>query len=90
MADWTITATTISCDAVDEEVTLIIDKDGMAKCTGYNRYFKPDKDTARSLKTRSQRSGRQLKCEGLECHRVTQYKENLFAGEAGGSQGRQP
>ena len=90
MADWTITATTIYCDAVDDAVTLIVNKDGAAKCTGYNKYFKPDKQAAKSIKIRSQRSGRQLECEGMACHRVIQCTDKLFAGEAGRSQEPQP
>jgi hypothetical protein len=90
MSGWVITATTIYCDAVDDEVTLIIDKDGVAKCTGYNKYFKPNKETAKSLIYKSQRSGRQLRCEGLECHRVSQYTDKLFAREAEPGQEHQP
>ena len=35
MVDWQVTATTIYCDAVDDDVTLLVYKDGSAKCTGY-------------------------------------------------------
>ena len=82
MANWLMTATTIYCDAISDEVTLIGKKDGTSKCTGYTKYGKPDKETAKSLKAKSQQSGKQLRCEGLDCHRVTQYKDKLLAGGA--------
>ena len=79
--DWQITATTIHCDAVDDEVTLMVYKDQSARCTGYKKYGEPSKETARLVKRRSKQLGRELKCEGPECHRVIQYKDKLFAEE---------
>ena len=91
MADWVMTATTIYCDAVDDEVTLIINRDGTSKCTGYNKYGQPGKETARTIKIKSKQSGKQLKCEGPECHRVTRYRDKLLSeeAEAGGSGSRE-
>lgn len=83
MADWMITATTIYCDAVDDEVTLIAHRDGVLKCTGYDRYSKADKETVKSIKIRSKQLGKQLECEGLACQRVTQYRDKLFTEGAG-------
>ena len=82
MVDWVLTATTIYCDAVEDEVTLMADKDGTMKCTGYNRYFSPDRDTAKSMQRRGKQSRKQLKCEGLDCHRVTGYHEKLMSEKA--------
>jgi hypothetical protein len=79
MPDWVTTATTIYCDAIEDEVTLIADKDVTMKCTGYNRYFNPDNNTVRSLQRRGKRLNKQLKCEGLDCHRVTQYRDKLLS-----------
>ncbi|MFC1902066.1 GYD domain-containing protein [Chloroflexota bacterium] len=45
MVDWVITATTIYCDAVDDEVTLLVHKDGTVKCIGHSKYAKPDMRT---------------------------------------------
>ena len=87
MANWAITATTIYCDSVEDEVTLMVKSDGTIQCTGYNRYIKPTGETARLMKIKSKQSGRQLVCEGLECSRVTQYRDRLMAGE-GESTGR--
>ena len=82
MNDWVITATTIYCDAVEDEVTLIAGKDGTIKCTGFNKYFSPNKDTAKSIKRRSTQLKKKLECEGLGCHRVTQYQGKVFSKQA--------
>ena len=82
MTDWQVTATTIYCDAVDDDVTLIVDKDWNVRCTGYTRYLtNPGKETAGLLKEKSRRLGRSLKCEGPQDFRVTDYRDNLMARE---------
>lgn len=82
MADWEKTATTIYCDAVEDEVTLIADKEVKIKCTGYDRYFSPDKDTAKTVQRRGRELKKQLKCEGLDCHRVARYYDKLMSEQA--------
>jgi len=82
MANWQITATTLYCEAVDDEVTILVYKDGTAKCTGYKKYGEPDKEILNLLKKKSGQLKRQLECAGSECSQVTQYKEKLFAEEA--------
>jgi len=82
MVNWQVTATTIYCDAVDGEVTLMVYKDGSAKCTGYNKYRQPNKEASKLLERKGKQLNRRLECEGLECYRVVQYKEKLFAEEA--------
>jgi hypothetical protein len=81
-ADWQITATTIYCDAVDDEVTILVYKDWSTRCTGYNKYRESAKAIATQLRKKAKRLGRHLECEGLECHRVTQYKEKLTREES--------
>ena len=81
MVDWQITATTIYCDDVDDEVTVIVQRDGSVRCVGFARYGKPDKDTAGLLKQKSRQLQRQLKCAGPECSRVTDYRDRLLAEE---------
>jgi len=83
MVNWQITATTINCDAVADEVTVMVRKDGSVSCTGYRKYYEPEKDTSKLLHNKSKRLNRKLACEGLECQRVTQYRDKLFAEEAG-------
>jgi len=80
MPDWRVTATTIYCDAVDDEVTIMIYRDWSSRCTGYDKYTVPDSDNL--LKVKGKQSGRLLRCEGQQCHRVIQYKENLLSEEA--------
>ena len=82
MADWQVTATTIYCDAVDDEVTILVYKDGSIRCTGYKKYVEnPDKETAQVLKKKAKRLGRNLKCEGPQDFRVTSYRDKLTAEE---------
>jgi hypothetical protein len=82
--EWQFTATTIYCDAVDDDVTLIIDKNLNIRCVGYDRYgTNLDKETAGILKQKSRRLGRNLKCEGPQDFRVTDYRDKLIAGEKG-------
>lgn len=82
MIDWQVTATTIYCDAVDDDVTLIVDKDWKVQCTGFKKYSANlDKATAKALKQKSKRLGRNLKCEGPQDFRVTDYRDKLQAQE---------
>ena len=82
MTDWQVTATTIYCDAVDDEVTIMVYKDGSIRCTGYKKYVEnPDKETAQVLKKKAKRLGRNLKCEGPQDFRVTSYRDKLTAEE---------
>ncbi len=80
--NWQVTATTIYCDAVDDDVTILVYKDGSAKCTGYKKYVEsPTKEALKELKQRSKKLGRQLKCEGPLDHRVTDYRDKIMAEE---------
>jgi len=80
--DWQVTATSIYCDAVDDDVTLLVYKDWSTSCTGYKRYVENiRKEVTKELKTRGKRLGRELKCEGLGCSRLVGYKDKLFANE---------
>ena len=81
MVNWQVTATTIYCDAVDDEVTLLVYKDGSAKCIGYKKYGKPDRETLNLLQRKSKQLKQHLECEGPECYRVIQYRDKLFAEE---------
>jgi hypothetical protein len=83
MLGWQTTETTIYCDAVDEEVTIVVYKDWAVKCTGYEKYGERGGGKTKLLKKRSRQLKRQLKCEGLECERVVQYKGKLFSQETG-------
>ena len=82
MTDWQVTATTIYCDAVDDEVTVMVYRDFSTRCTGYHRYGTPSKESSALLRDKSRKSGRELKCEGPECQRVAQYRDKLVEEEA--------
>lgn len=80
--EWQITATTIYCDAVDDDVTILVYKDWSTRCTGYKKYLEsPTKEVLRGLEKRSKKLGRKLECEGPEDYRVTNYRDELRAEE---------
>ena len=80
--DWQVTATTIYCDAVDDDVTVIVYKDWSMRCTGYQKYLEsPTREALQELGAKSKNSGRKLKCEGPEDYRVTDYRDKLRAEE---------
>ena len=81
MSDWQITAKTIACEEVDDEVTLLIYKDGTAHCTGFKKYTQPNAVTAGIIKEKSRRLKRPLKCEGEACAHLTRYKDKIMAEE---------
>ena len=82
MVNWQLTATTIYCDAVDDEVTLMVYKDRSAKCIGCKKYIEPGKEILNLLTKKGEQLKRRLGCEGQECNRVIQYRDKLFAEEA--------
>ena len=82
MVNWQVTAATIYCDAVDDEVTLLVYRDGSVKCIGYRKYGSPGKEAAKLLQEKSKQLERRLECQGPECSRVIQYRDKLFAEEA--------
>jgi hypothetical protein len=75
MTDWQLTATTIFCEDMNDEVTIIVYKDGKTRCTGYDFFTKMSADP----KEKKGLSG--LKCEGPVCHKVSAYKEKIFSEE---------
>lgn len=80
MTDWQVTARTIYCDAVDDDVTIMVYKDQSTRCTGYKKYVESlNKETAKMLKRKAKRLGRNLRCEGPQDYRVTDYRDILAA-----------
>ena len=67
MVNWQVTAKTIYCEAVQEEVTIIIRKDWSVQCTG--------------CRESSGSTGAVNGCEGLGCSRIARYKEQLMKEE---------
>jgi hypothetical protein len=82
MIDWQLTATSIYCDAVDGDITIIVNKDGTTRCTGYKKYVENiTKEVAVMLKKKSKKLGRALRCEGPLDYRVTSYRDKLISEE---------
>ena len=70
-----MTAVTVRCEAVDDEVTLLVHKDWSVKCTGYGKY-------ASSASTRQSKKGKAVRCNGPECPPVIDYRQKLQAEES--------
>ncbi len=79
MTDWEVTATTILCDDVDDEVTIIVNKDGTVTCTGRRKHLKPNKESAKELKKKSKETGESLSCKGDACAKVPRYRDELLS-----------
>ncbi len=78
MVDWELTATTIFCESVDDEVTLIVSGDGKVKCAGMQKYENPGKEVKKSLQKKSKLTGKQLKCNGKDCPALNQYRDKML------------
>lgn len=81
VVNWQITAKTVYCDAVDDEVTLIVRKDGTARCTGLKKYTEPGAETVRMMKEKSRRLKRQVGCRGEACTVAADYRDRIFSEE---------
>ena len=79
-ASWQVTATTINCDAVDDEVTILVYKDWTAKCTAHIKYT--SSRGVSILRKKSASLKRRLGCLGPECPKVIQYREKLLSEES--------
>ncbi len=80
--EWQVTAKAIYCDAVDDDVVIMVYRDGNVRCTGYQKYIeRGDKESGSVLKKKSQALNRELKCVGPLDIRVTSYRDTLLASE---------
>ncbi len=79
--DWKITAKTILCEAVDDEVTLLLYRDGSIHCTGFKKYTQPNAITRAAIKSKTGRLKKSIKCEGEGCPRVTGYRAQILREE---------
>jgi hypothetical protein len=81
-AKWQVTATTISCDLVDDFVTIMVDKDWSVKCAWYNKY------KAKALEDKTHKFDKEIrqkieKCQGPTCYYMTDYRDKLIKEEPG-------
>ena len=81
MVDWQVTATTIHCDAVDDEVTIMVYKDWSTRCTGFQKYSESREERV-NLVRKSLQLRRTLECEGNRCTRLVEYRQQLQDEEA--------
>jgi hypothetical protein len=82
MMNWQITATTIYCDAVADEVTVLVYKDGTAKCTGYAKYGEPGREVGAMLRKKGRELKRSIECRGQGCSIIARYRDKLLTEEA--------
>jgi hypothetical protein len=78
MVDWELTATTIYCDDVDDEVTIIVQGNGTVKCTGSQKYAVTNKQAQKELKKKSQKAGKVLLCKDTVCQKLPKYRDELM------------
>jgi hypothetical protein len=76
--DWELTATTIYCADVDDEVTIIVNHDGTVNCTGSQKYASPSRQTLQELKDRGKKLGKKLACKHPGCDTLEKYREELM------------
>ena len=76
MVDWQVTAVTINCSAVAEEVTIIVKNDWSVKCTGFEKIAHSRQARIEMLK-RSINLKRALDCKGMQCPQIMEYIQKL-------------
>jgi hypothetical protein len=82
MVDWQLTATTIYCDAVQEEVTIFIHKDWSPACTGFNQNTGTSGQQSKDAPVDTAASNSKKGCTGLPCKITTDYINKLMAEES--------
>jgi len=80
MVDWKVTANSINCQAVAEEVTIIVNRDWSVKCSGCDK-LKTSRQAQLRMIERSMNLRRSLECRGLQCDRITEYIRKLKSEE---------
>jgi hypothetical protein len=78
--DWQMTAKAIYCEAVDDDVVIMVHWDGNIRCTGYQKYVEHgDKRSGVILEKKSRALSLNLKCEGPSDPRIIGYRDTLLA-----------
>ena len=80
MSDWKVTASTINCRAVADEVTIIVKNDWSVQCSGFDK-LKNSRRAQLQMVERSLDLKRTLDCKGMQCKQITDYLEKLQAEE---------
>lgn len=81
-ANWEKTAISLRCDSIDDFVTVMVNREWIAKCAWYLRYkLKATKENKQKIDKTIK--GRIDKCEGHDCPVVTKYRDKLIEEERG-------
>ena len=80
-ASWQVTATTIECDMVNDQVTIMVYRDWSCRCTWWARYKKVAGEDARRKFDKDIKK-KILNCQGPECRYVTGYRDKLINEES--------
>lgn len=73
---WKVTATTLYCEAIGDDVTIMLYKDGTIKCTGSAVAGNGAQARARRMKDKSKALGRELACLSPQPCAMTSCFEN--------------
>lgn len=79
-ASWQACVTTIKCDAIEEYVSILVKGDWTSGCTWYKQFKSPD-ETRKKGKVDKKTRQRIALCQGPQCHRVTDYSDQLLREE---------
>ncbi|MDD2251472.1 MAG: hypothetical protein WCS74_01465 [Dehalococcoidales bacterium] len=80
MVDWQITATTIYCDAVRDEVTIFVYRDGSLGCTGFGQNPGKENKSPQNIEAEYKHPIKPG-CLGLPCDYTTGYRAKLMSEE---------
>ena len=80
MSDWQVTAATIHCEAVADDVTIIVYPDWSTKCSGLVKYTS-DRDASIALVKRSLKLRQSLDCLEAGCTYISEYVARLRSEE---------
>lgn len=80
-AKWQATVTTVSCDRVDDFVTIVVNRDWSVNCTWYNRYKKRILSINSKQKLDAGLRRRMDNCSGPACPLVVEYRAKLIREE---------
>ena len=75
MVNWQVTAATLRCDVIGEEVTLLVYEDWSVKCTAYSKFANAGK--------KDKQTGGSHRCEGTNCQVASDYRKKLQSEEDG-------
>ncbi len=75
---WQVLFTTRFCDVVKDWVSILVYKDGTAKCAYFSKYIATE-STRKEKRTQSKKT---MVCKGPSCSLCTAYKEEVFRRDA--------